>query len=1156
MHSFNKKILISAVFILYAGWLQAQKNLNEGNKYFDRNMFEEAIPYYLKEMDKGRNYKAKNEAREKLASCYRLTGRFLEANEMYKKILDRSGRYNKPEHVLNYANSLKSSALYEEAAEQFTKYMKMEPDDPMGEIYLQSCYMAQDWLLEDKEYFVMNFERINTEESEFGPSYLNNGIVFTSERKDSKKKFINFSTLGNEMRTDLYYFDLTQLNNQEYVTENFDEVNSFLHDGAAAFSKDGNVVYFTRTVIGEKDRKTNVLLNSLQIYTSKKQSDGTWSEPRSAFSFNSENYSVGQPSISPDGKRIYFISDMPGGYGQTDIYYTELSDNGEWGPPINLGEPVNTFGYELFPYIHSGDTLFFSSDTHPGMGKLDIFRATRGERGWDNVENLKTPINSIGDDFGIVMNETQSRGFFSSDRFNGMGKEDIFTLYREEPLHLSFKANELKIPDNTLYSGITFKISKENGDISEALESQNGFYHYRLHEDTTYNLTLRKNGFFYDVVKLKLNSMTEEENFTIEVVPRNASVILSGMVSEKHVEIRKLNSDRPKKGKKELEDVMRYDTITNYNPIPNAEIILAVGEEEIKKMTAGKDGDFNFESTLPGGNIYTIMASRNEEELEKLEEFTEEEDETEEPEEDIKEEILAEEEKEEEQAPVDEEVLAEKEEEPSPGNLEDEILAEFIEKARLKEQVENEEHVPEEEIIIREEPVEVDPFLKLNGILVDERREAIERGNVKVFDGDDLLGDTESDHNGEFEVEVPEKEKYLVSVTKEGFFQEQLEVSKDESLSGVPVKVDLKPIEVNKTVRINNIFFDYNKYDLRPESLVELDRLSEFLSVNANVKIELNAHTDSRGGYYFNLQLSHNRAEAVKSYLSLAGVDPSRIIVRGYGESFPDIPDPKTEAEHARNRRVEFRVIEYGESSGLAARATINSRGYMILDECPYSSTNPFPLTNDVPVGVVYRVKVGEYRNPLPNNAFRGLFPVIRSRDNKNDTWEYYAGLFNNLEDAEIAVEMIRRNICKDAFITASYNREQVSIEEALKITEKNRESRLLTGVSNDNQISHQKPDACFSIQIGAFKRNVRNSTLKEFGEIAGDHEIISLKSRGVIIYCIGRFYSYEEAFNALKEINEDKMTKDAFIIGLQDGEKISIGEAQNYLKRHKSAMR
>ncbi|MFW5644372.1 MAG: OmpA family protein, partial [Bacteroidota bacterium] len=770
------------------------------------------------------------------------------------------------------------------------------------------------------------------------------------------------------------------------------------------------------------------------------------------------------------------------------------------------------------------------------------------ERGWNKVENLKTPINSIADDFGIVMNESQSRGFFSSDRFNGMGREDIFTLYREEPLQLSFHGNELKIMDNTLYSGITFKLSKENDDRSEALVSEKGFYSCTLHEDTLYNLTLRKNRFFYDVVKLKITALSDEENFSIDVIPRKTSVILSGIVAEKNVEIKMIESEEPKKTKKEESEMaVLYDTIVEYKAVPFADLILTTEGMELEQLRAGKDGNFNFEQALPGGTTYKVIASKNEEEREVFEEFAEEEIEPEEQVDDIEEELLAEEE-----LPVQEE------EKVSPENFEEEILKEFMESGQLdnREELKEADAVEDNSTISEKKPEEVISTLEIKGALVDEIKEAIEGGNVKVFNGNDLLGDTESNERGEFEVEVPEKEKYLVSVTKEGFFQEQLEVSKDESLSGIPVKVDLKPIEVNKTIRINNIFFDYNKYDLRPESLVELDRLSEFLTVNPDVEIELNAHTDSRGGYYFNLQLSQNRAEAVKSYLSLNGIDPSRIIVRGFGESFPDIPNPTNEAEHARNRRVEFKVIEYGKSDHLMANAMMHSKGYVILDECPYSSVNPFPLTGDLPQGLVYRVKIGEYRNALPNNAFRGLFPVIQSKDEENNTWEYFAGLFHNLEDAEIAVEMIRRKICKDAYVTASYNREPVSIEEALKITEKIKKNQKAGVHIPKKDVVMRDPEACFSIQIGAFKRKVKNTILEEFRNIAGDHELISIKSQGVTIYSLGRFYSYEEAFRALKNITDEKRTKDAFIIGLQDGRKISIGAARNYLKRHKSAMR
>jgi hypothetical protein len=235
----------------------------------------------------------------------------------------------------------------------------------------------------------------------------------------------------------------------------------------------------------------------------------------------------------------------------------------------------------------------------------------------------------------------------------------------------------------------------------------------------------------------------------------------------------------------------------------------------------------------------------------------------------------------------------------------------------------------------------------------------------------------------------------------------------------------------------------------------------------------------------------------------------------------------------------------------------MNSRGYMILDECPYSSRKPFPRTNDIPMGIVYRVKIGEYRNALKNDAFKGLFPVIRARDYENATWEYYAGLFDNLEDAEIAVEMIKRDICHDAYITAFYNRERVTIEEALQIAERNNdEDKSAEKAAERAFLAQNQPSACFSIQIGAFKRNVRNNTMQEFRELAGKQELISIKDKGVTYYSIGRFYSYEEAFEMKMNLKDDKYTEDAFIIAIQDGEKISIAQARNYLKKFNSAMR
>ncbi len=286
-HRYRHIIALLILLVIPARVILAQKYLREGDRYYDRNLFEEAIPFYLKEMKKGHG-RYRNEAREKLASCYRLTGRFLEAAEEYKQILDKSSRLSKPENYLNYANSLKNGAKYAEAAQQFEKYIKLAPNDPMGKVYLESCYMAQKWLDEIPQYTVKNVEGINSPEPDFAPAFYDNGIIFTSSRQGSTRKFINFSGSIGVVNTDLYYANLREPDEKDPV-QKIPGLDSFMHDGDATFSADGRQVYFTRTITGDKNRKSNTVLSSLQVFYSEKGQDGTWSEPVSAFEFNSEN---------------------------------------------------------------------------------------------------------------------------------------------------------------------------------------------------------------------------------------------------------------------------------------------------------------------------------------------------------------------------------------------------------------------------------------------------------------------------------------------------------------------------------------------------------------------------------------------------------------------------------------------------------------------------------------------------------------------------------------------------------------------------------------------------------------------------------------------------------------------------------------------------
>ena len=597
-----------AVFCHYEP-ASAQKQLNEGNKYFDRNMFEEAIPFYLKEIESG-NPKFRNDAKEKLANCYRLTGQFLEASDMFKQILDKGSKNDKAENYLNYASSLKNAAKYEEAASIFKKYMELAPTDPMGKVYFESCMLAQQWLDREELYFVKNLEVVNSEESEYAPVIYKNGIVFSSARQDSKKKFINFSDNITEICSDLYYIDLMKSQEgQTEVLENLANLNSEQHDGTSTFSSDGTEVYFARTVTGSKNKKTNVILNSLQIFYSKQDMYGNWNIPVSAFSFNSQEYSIAQASLSRDGKKIYIASDMPGGYGKTDLYYCVKQSDDNWGDPINLGPKINTFGHELFPYIHGNDTLYFSSETHQGMGKLDIFMSVFANNEWSAVTNLGNPINSIGDDFGIVLDETQTRGFFSSDRFNGKGKEDIYTLNLIGPQTVFFNGHSIQFPDYTLYNGITFKITEEGANEAVTIASKDGFYTYPIKKEVNYTVNLRRDGFFYDSFKVRLLESSGDTCLNARIQAKTSSFVFGGVLSESNTKISSVSRLKP--DSKKVYEIVN-DTTVIESPIPEAEIFISRTQKLINKTFTNDQGFYLFPDTLKSGKEYAVLAIKPE----------------------------------------------------------------------------------------------------------------------------------------------------------------------------------------------------------------------------------------------------------------------------------------------------------------------------------------------------------------------------------------------------------------------------------------------------------------------------------------------------------------------------------------------------------------
>lgn len=652
-----KRIILLLTALVISHSLFAQTIRKKGDEQYLLYNYSKAVSYYQEAYKEKKNYYLAHQ----IAGCYRFMNDFRFAESWFAESLTF------PEHTaedeLYYAEALRSNSKYSEARAVYAAYAKKNNvgfDEQS--LWIGSCDSALAWMKRPEPYTIVNKSELNTSGSDWGLVTVKDQLVFCSDDVNKTKvnttnPFLSFDIVHKTVDKEVYgwtgrgYLNIfeTKAGDSSIHPLFHDEDKRTYHVGAPCFNETGDEVFYTVTRL-VKNPKNNLIVNKpytvkLELYSRTRSAEGDWGMPV-PFSFNKAlEYSVGDPYITPNGQYLYFSSDMPGGFGGTDIYYCKRNPDDTWDSPQNAGPIINTAGNERFPRFGPDDTFYFSSDGRVGMGGLDIYAAKTTDKGFLRPVPLKYPINSPQDDFAIYFTG-ENKGYLSSNREGGLGDDDIYAF-------------NLK------------------------------------------NIKIRLEGIVID-------KDTKE--------PLNASVVVLQNVR--------------------TGEQSRYET--------------------------GKDGQFAFD--LGPKSDYRILASKTD----------------------------------------------------------------------------------------------------------------------------------------------------YFSASKEGITTQGINES-----TTLKEKLELTLERMDKTVayKIENIYYNFDKWNLRADACVELDKLVKLLKENPTMEIELGSHTDSRGNDSYNLKLSQRRAESVVGYLIKNGIDRNRLTARGYGETMLVNKCangvPCSEAEHQANRRTEFKIIRY-----------------------------------------------------------------------------------------------------------------------------------------------------------------------------------------------------------------------------------------------------
>lgn len=517
---------LAIIFTIVSASFAQSGKLKKADDYYTKLSYHLALDLYK---DLLSTPLSSAEMKAKLAHCYVSKGDLKNANETYALAV-KAGDLPK-EHYFYYAQSLKQTGNYSESDKWMQVFYDKNKTDKRAKSFVENkSYLER--IEKEGIHFTIANAPFNSSSADFGAYEYAPGSLFflLSSRRKSLVK--NYWTWNGSTFLDLYKVKKSTTDARYFSPT----VNTNFHEGPLCFNADNTKVYFTRNNIskGSKRRDDKGIQNLKLFVADVSKKDGAWSNIKE-LAINSKDYSVGHPTISADGKTLYFVSDMPGGQGGADIYKASINSDGSLGKHENLGDKVNTEGQEMFPWIATDGLLFFSSNGHIGLGGLDVFVCTTDNGKIDNLTNVGKPLNSQRDDFAFTFNSDGKTGHFSSNREGGKGDDDVYCFQMTRPFIFKITLSGIvkDKENNAILAGSQVSLKDKDGKIIQTVTAdQNGAYSFTVDPGKDYQLVATKDNYTQNMASVSIAKDAPKEvkaDVALEKVPNFA---LYGLIKD------------------------------------------------------------------------------------------------------------------------------------------------------------------------------------------------------------------------------------------------------------------------------------------------------------------------------------------------------------------------------------------------------------------------------------------------------------------------------------------------------------------------------------------------------------------------------------------------------------------------------------------------